>query len=255
MSNPWDNIHEKGEENFKQYVLTLHKLFVKKGRRFDCILAVGNSGSGIIKLTEIVFQKLNVMRAKLITLPIYRYKLGAEEKPENIFDNSSLLTVLERQIAGLDIKNILFIDDEIYLGLSIEISVDLISKVLNKDVAYFKVTIVAEDQGFNIDRRELKFQVEFIPFNEQKEDLYNVLCYLIPKEIDKRLQTIFPDESYKIQERLAILLGQPVKQLKDGKPTYSYELIDKAERELNDFKKLQTDFIAHIENLTQRALQ
>ncbi len=255
MSDPWDTIYEKGEQNFKRFVLTLHKLFVTDGEKFDCIVAVGNSGSGIIKLAEIILHKLNVKIPRLITLPIYRYKLGAEEKSENIYDNSSLLPELEKQIAGSDIKNILFVDDEIYLGLSIEISVDLISKVLNRNVSDFKVTIVAEDHGFNIDRRNLKFQTEFVPFNQHTEEIYNVICYVIPKKIDKPLQTIFPNGSYKVQERLATLLGQPVKQFKDGKPEYSYEPVEKAEKQLYDFKKLQTEFIKHIEDLIQRALE
>jgi hypothetical protein len=191
------DIGQKAEQNLKGLVQTSYRLIATENRKFDLIVAPGTTGAFVCKLVEMIYKKLDKPFPPKLLLPIVRYK--GEESPENFFDNSELLPDVIEQLNGKnlgDLKEILFIDDELYGGNALRECLKLILKYkqLQNITSETICTIVAEDQGGS---REYNLpEVSFIfEFYEKGIDEYsNAITYFLSPHLEDPITEALGDK-------------------------------------------------------------
>lgn len=94
-NNIWgQSLHSLALRHFKRFVAVLYHLIVKEEKQLDLIIGGGDAGVWLAKVTETLYQKLNLKPPVIITLPIVRFKftyLKYKGQPLDLFDNSVLI--------------------------------------------------------------------------------------------------------------------------------------------------------------------
>ncbi len=239
-----------GEHNFKQLVNVVKKLFVDEKREYDLIIGTGNTGLVMTTFTAFILKELHIAVPSILTLPLLRF---VDQHEQELFNNDIFLEEVKRQLEGIEkIEQVLFIDDEIYRGISVKTAVQLVMKA--KSVKEMHVTVVAEDQGFQWKNDIPGVDLEFLPFAQEIEGHNNVIFYMIPSEYDKPIKDIFPDETLKWHTRINILLGLPIKAIINNKPEFTFRFNKEAKEKIKDLDKLQEDFLIHVKKLIRQSL-
>ncbi len=239
-----------GEHNFKKFVQTIKKLFINEKKNFDLIIGTGNSGVVMAKFVEMILKELDIKIPPTLIIPILRF---SDSNEENEFDNGILLELVKWQLHDINkIENVLFVDDEIFRGISVKTAIQLIMEA--KSLNNLNVTIVAEDQGFQLDKSIPNVGIKFYPFSKEIEGHNNAIFYMIPCDFDNLIKSIFPENVLKWYNRMNVLMGLPIRIMRDGVPTYSYKYSQEAKEKMKDFKKLQDDFLIHVKHLIKQSL-
>ncbi|CAN5217448.1 hypothetical protein BH09PAT2_BH09PAT2_05890 [soil metagenome] len=239
-----------GEHNFKQFINIIKRLFVDENKKYDLVIGMGNTGLVMLKLNELILNELKIKMPPTLTLPLLRF---SDNNEKELFNNDIFLEEVKKQIEGIEkIQNILFVDDEIYRGISLKTALGLLMKVKGTD--HLQVTVVAEDQGFQWHNDIQNVDIEFCPFAHEVEGHNNVIFYMIPSEYDKPIKDAFPEDILKWHTRINILLGLPIKIMIDGKPEYTFKFNQEAEEKVANFRQLQVDFLTHLKDLIRKSI-
>lgn len=247
------DLHHLSLRNFKKFVGVICYLLIDKHRQFDLIIGSGNSGLVAAKFTELIYQQLHIACPPVLQIPMLRYK-GKQDVDKNLFDNDLLLPEIKEKLADLGVKqlsNVLFVDDEIGLGITAKTCLKLLRQSLGESsfVRKFTYTVVAEDQGVQWED-DLPAIIEFYPFAQELPDRSNVIMWFLPGEI------VHPIE-YAIKEVkgshtvMNVLLGLPIK-VKTEKiqaPFFSYSINQKALSQVSNLGELQQKALAEISAL------
>lgn len=240
--------------NFKRYIATLYKLTVIDKIKFDTIVVGGNTGLIMGHWAQMFFDQQNIERPILLKTTPQRYYPKSEEE----VDNSILTLDLENQIYDYkinSIKNILFVDDEIYKGTTAETCIKAIIYAIGEKelINYY---IVAEDQGFNMPNYGSNVISHFYPFAKEIEGLNNVITYLTPSEIYRAVKGSLSEKMDIDKYILNILMSLSSRDknlLFDG---FDYRLNYLAEQALTleTIDKLKHDFELFIRRLIADAV-
>ncbi|KKS38115.1 MAG: hypothetical protein A3G49_00150 [Candidatus Sungbacteria bacterium RIFCSPLOWO2_12_FULL_41_11] len=179
-----------GEDSLSQFIKTFKRLLVNDKRKFDIIIGAGDSGQIMIYLTRLVYELLKVDCPQTVVAPIYRH---ADEKEAILFDNSTLAGDFQN-ISLLNIKDILFVDDEIGSGNAAKGVLDLLLALFKKPIEEKIYTIIAEDGGF--DPRGIQvsnIKIEFIPTKKRVEEVYNAISYIVPEEYEQPIRNVLQE--------------------------------------------------------------
>lgn len=196
---------------FKRFIATMYKLVVEQSIKYDVIIIGGNTGLAMARFTQSFYETVKVEPPVVLKTTPQRYKPGTkheDEKPENLFDNSVLINDIKNQIRDYKIgqfKNILFVDDEIYLGSTAKTCIDILSRVANDQKLHY--TIIAEDSGFTGFDLPENVEMKFIPFSKEIDGFYNMIMSIIPNEINRELELVFPHDEIPFHKRINLLLG------------------------------------------------
>lgn len=227
------------------------KLFSQKikeisTKKFDLILSGGDSGQLMVELTKKIYNKNKIKFPEKLVLPIYRTNPITNEKIESFSLDSYINKNLKKDLY----KNILFVDDEIYKGNTLGASIEALFRAskINDDS---RITIVAEDQGFNTEGyKRFKNILNFDPYAYELDGLSNVLSYLVYGNLKSKIREQFTEEVVNSRQLFNILLNLPNKDFKNNKATWS-EKLHKSVGEKVDLPKLQKDFNEYLEKLIQ----
>lgn len=252
------DIGQKAESNLKGLVKTIYKLILTENRKFDLIVAPGTTGSFVCKLTEMIYQKLDKPFPKKLLLPIVRYK--GEENLENLFDNSELLPDVIEQLEGEnigDLKEILFVDDELYGGNSLRECLKLILKYKKQQniTNETNCTIVAEDQGGSrkYDLPEVTFNFEF--YEKGIDEYSNAITYFLPSHLENPITQALGDK-IGTHAVVNVLFDLPIRpkgpNLYD--PKYTNEFNKLAKEKIPNLSELRTEAKEYTEKLIDQYL-
>jgi hypothetical protein len=202
LYNPEDKFGESLQylavRNFKRFIAVLNYLI--KRNEFDLLLFGGDSGIGLSKITELVYEQLDKKPPTMISLPIIRMEpkwLDDHGQEVKKFDNSIFIPQIKDRVNSLNkLENLAFIDDEIGKGITARAIVNLAIETAdeNKLQKPLNLTILAEDQNFNPENFLENVNCDIYPFATQNEEIYNVLCRVVPWSIQKQIRDHFTNE-------------------------------------------------------------
>lgn len=258
-SSLWDNVGIYAKEHLSRYIAMIYHLIEEEKKRFDIIIAAGDSGIGMVGITGMIFTELNVEFPQVLSLPIYRFLPGSDEKASNRFDNSHLIPPLRKQLRGLgNIKRMLFVDDEIGDGNTVEIALELILEASKKEGIRFDrpiCTIVAEDQGFDPGRIKLEVKIDFQPYTSEIKGLNNVITYHIPYKFYSPIRKLYSDKELESKALVNILLGLPLKDFNSGKPRFSYKYNNIIKEKISNFKQIQGEYRKFLKEEIEKSIK
>lgn len=240
--------------NFKRFIALLYYLIIEKKNEFDLILAGGDSGVSLARITELVYQQLDLKPPLVLSLPIVRWNpkwLHYHGQPTELFDNSILISQIKDKINDLKkLENILLVDDEIKSGYTAKAAFNVVIGAIDKDKIskLINLKIVAEDQGFKPEGFIEGINTGFYYFAKDTDNINNVLSYVIPWSIEKQLKSYFKDEEISSKARVNSLLDLPSKEFerfKDyiiEKPVFTNNKLNAFKKEIPNFPNLQAEF-------------
>jgi hypothetical protein len=239
------NIELEAEQRLQQFVTTIHNLATSKGVQFNLLVCGGNTGLVMAYITERIYTIAGTALPHKLALPTYRYYPGFLDNSEHLFDNSALHSKVESALQNFPkLQNVLFVDDEIGLG----ITALTIHKLLNdwqqahhprNDFNYY---IVAEDQGFKLDSSQANGNIYFCPYANEMEGWNNVIANIVPPEYETPIMQEFPEDILPFHQRMNILLDLPIKEFADGQPRFGVSLLEQAKEKLPNLRMLQQGF-------------
>ncbi len=233
------------EQRFRQFVLTIQSLVLAQNIQFDLLVAGGNTGLVMADLTRRIYARLGLGAPRELLLPIYRYDPGFRDDPAHRFDNSCLWPEVEQAMRGCRaLRNVLFVDDEIGLGITALTLLDFVQRWRREQLAAdgFDYYVVAEDQGFEPRGGPPGVEVHFAPYAGEIDGWNNVIANIVPPKYTQPLEQVFPEATLPFHQRLNLLLNLPIKELVDGKPRYGSGPLEAARASIPALGDLQAGF-------------
>lgn len=244
--SPWgESLRPLAVRNFKRFVGVLYYLIAEKEHNFDLIVGAGDSGVGMARLSEMVYQQCNIPIPRILNLPIARFKYGFD-----LYDNSVLIPEAKKQLKDTkNLEHILVVDDEISHGVTLKAAVEVILGAMEEKVSSpLNVTCVAEDQDFDSQNFMEQVELEVYPFAKPIEGLFSVVSYIVPWEIEKQVREHFNDQDINSKVLLNILLDlpakerEPVKDIMLPKAEFTYKYNELVKHKVSNFDQLQSRF-------------
>lgn len=240
----------------------VYQLIAQNKENFDLIIAPGNSGIMMGKITEMTYEYLGIKSPPILKMPIYlRDRTGKRIK----FDNSVLIPQIKKQLKNVkNLNKILFVDDEINQNdpKTARVVLNLIKGSVSEKLANkVSVFIVAEGRWKGILRNiDISgFKIKFMPFEiaDKKEwkGIFNFVSYEIPWKIQEQIRKYYSDKIIGSKEMFCILFGEPIKLFNNGKPTLSHKWEPILKRKVGNFSKLQGSFKIHIKTLIKETIE
>lgn len=255
-----DEINKLAIKNFGKFVKVIQDLLTNKNIKFDLIVAAGDSGVSLLKVVEIIYEELNLPLPNTIQIPVLRFKTEKiywKNSDVFYFENNHLLPEVVSQLKDIQkIQNILFVDDEISSKASTFLTcLKLITEVLGKrKIIPLNCFIVAEDHEFIVKDFDPNIKVSFYPFSKGTKDIYSVVSYIVPWEIENQIQQNFTEEELNSKRRLNVLLGLPTKEIFGDRAEYSDKYNTLAIDKIQNFKDLQEQFLVYLKGLISKNL-
>lgn len=259
--DPWTrpDLIDEAQRRTKRFIKQIKSLIPKND--FDFILAPGNSGLMMAKITEFIYWNLKIKIPSIVKIPIYlRDVKGTRIK----FDNSVLASDIKNQIKHVKhIKSVLLVDDE--LGekdpKTVRECIKLIQTAGKAKSDTCTVFVVAEGQKGKLYRvKSLGCNIRYFPFAKQTKEWHgvnNFVSYGIPRHIQKEIRKFYSDKKLSATEMFCSLLGEPTREkgkLRNGKPYFSYKWTGLLKKKVKSFKTLQKEFEKHIKNLVRETV-
>lgn len=244
--------------NLKRLIGVLYYLIVDKQTEFDLIIGAGDSGIALTKVIEIFYQLNNLKPPQILNMPITRFNYGF-----TLYDNSILIPKVKEELKSLkQIKNVLFVDDEIANGTTLKAALDVLlaSVDKNKISTPLKVILVAEDQGFKTDHFMDDIEINMYPFAKEIKGLLTVIRYITPWSIQLKIREHFNDDQIGSKSLINLLLNVPIKEtdeiegIKIPKAKFTYRERDLLMSEVPGFEKLQLEFKKQVEKWIKEAI-
>lgn len=244
--------------NLKRFIAVLYYLIVEKQIKFDLIIGAGDSGIALAKVIEIFYQLNDLKPPQILNMPITRFNYGF-----TLYDNSILIPEVKEELKSLkQIKNVLFVDDEIANGttLSAALKVLVVSIEKKKISNPLKVYLVAEDQNFKTENFMDGIDIEMHPFAKEIKGLLTVIRYITPWSIQLKIREHFNDDQIGSKSLINLLLDVPIKEtetidgIKIPKAKYTYRERDLLKKEVPGFEGLQKKFRNQVEEWIKEAI-
>ena len=251
------NIELEAQQRLRQFVKTIHHLVRSQAVHFNLLVSGGNTGLVMAYITERIYTIAGIALPHKLVLPTYRYYPGFLDDAGHLFDNSALHYNVGAALVDFPkLQNVLFVDDEIGLG----ITALTIHKLLNdwqqahhphNDFNYY---IVAEDQGFQLDASRANNNIYFCPYANELEGWNNLIANIVPPEYGTPIMQEFPEQVLPFHQRMNLLLGLPTKEFANGQPRFGSSLLDQAKEKLPNLPALQQGFRRFLDEKISRYL-
>ena len=245
-------MQEKAKSNFEGLVRIITSLVRDKKIQVDLIVGAGNTGIAMVKLSELIFDELNIHIPPKLVIPYYRFTKAHVGEGEPFQYNNILLPEIKEKLSSIEnIQNILFVDDEIGGGRTVKGVIELIFQA-RQELSQNKPTlyIVAEDRSYNWQGLSTLINVQYCPFAEGGPR-GNAISHIVPSEIHEIIKTY---GSLDPKEELNALLDLPIKDKKeDEKPIWSYDLLNDLKLKVANFHEIQSKFESYLRDLIKES--
>ncbi len=251
------NLERKGRDSLDGFVRTLVDLLIQKRCVFDLVIGPGVSGIAMVKIAEMVYQEINLQFPPKLLIPYYRYTKKDVARGPRFTNNDSLIPMINNNLTNIKLlKNVLFVDDEIGKGTTIRGILQLLTRA-RPDLFVKMPTfyILAENHGFITDVVETPVTIKFMAFSQKTKGVNNAISHIIPEQLGLLIDELDTTKTYKNKSRMNALFGLPITKLRNGKPVWSNELIDKFNKELTDFNKIQKEFVNYVRDLLRKTIK
>jgi adenine/guanine phosphoribosyltransferase-like PRPP-binding protein len=257
--NPWTrpDLIDEAQRRLELFIKKIKTLIEESD--FDLILAPGNSGVFMAKITSMTYNYIGKSAPLIIKIPLYlKDRMGGRIK----FDNSVLIPDVKRQIERVKkIRKILIVDDELTEKnpATVRASIELLTAAGKIKMPDLTVFVIAEGQTGSLKLAKSFGKICYLPFAKASKEwmgVYNFVSYSIPWEIQSKIREFYSDSVLNSGEIFCLLLGEPIRskgKLRRGKPYFSYVWNNAVKNKIRDFGELQKEFKSYIMNLIKDA--
>lgn len=245
------NLGELGIQRLNEYITTINDLVNSDKIIPDLVIASGNSGTAMAAITMLILKKFNIDNLAVISIPFHREPLELQNPQLYIDDVVSQLLPITKQI-----RTVFFVDDEIGKGDTALSAYQILKLGLikTKRATDFEYYIIAEDQGFHVPVYES--QVKFKAYAQETEGYNNVIFFSTPAELEKPIiDTIGGDDALPFHHRVNLLLGLPLKSIKNGLPQFEYETLTRAKLTIAKFSELQDHYNNYLQKIIDNFIE
>lgn len=240
------NIKKEGQLRFVNFVRIVSDLI--KDNKIDHLVVGGNSGISLSEITLMIYDLIGCKVPHILRVPFYRYYPQHRDDEKYKFDPQFYKPQISNYVKETGQgTNYLFVDDEIYKGNTALGIKRLLEECLqeNNFNRIRKFYIVAEDQGFKIPNE--MSEIDFKSIATEIDGYNNLIFTFIPTEFEQPLIDYFGnDEKLAFRIRANLLLNLPVKDFNNGKPVYSFELLNEAKQNIKYFEIIQEQFRSYM---------
>lgn len=244
---------ELAKSRIKMFVAALERQLIDNKEDFDLIIAAGNSGLYMQLIAKMVYERLRIKLPKIITLPIIRFQ---EVKGKiSLDDNSSLRSYLSGKLNDPPTSpNILFIDDEIMMGLTVKIALELILSE-NPNLDSLRCTIIAENHFFEWHHRIPKVSINFFAYSRLIQGLNGNIGYFIPEDLYSHITSLIKDvASY--NHAMSVVIGGALKRKNEqGVLFYDTSVHKVCAENIANYNEIKASLLKELEYLVGEAVE
>lgn len=243
-----DRRFELSKSRIKMFAAAIARQLLEFGETFDLMIGAGNSGLYMTKITEMTYQYLNTALPKILNIPIVRFK--EDEKILN--DNSSLLPQLKQNLNNVkEIKNVLFVDDEIMRAITAKECFELLLKA-NPNISHLDATIVAEHHFFEWHYKLPKVSIRFFAYSPLIQYLNANISYFIPEDLYHEISKQIEDISSHNQA-MAIVISGAVKRIRK-QPYYDYSVEELLKEKIPNYEERKAILTRDLQELVKQGV-
>lgn len=245
--------HALGRQALRKFIKISHFLLINKRKKYDLIVGPGDSGVMMIYFLQRIADEFDIRLPKTMAIPIYRYasKFPLPNKyQDKIFDNTVLLPYVRKKIISIPkLSSILFIDDEVYKGRSLATCLELIKKASRRGQLSntLECDIIADDHGFARIKPIPGVRMHLYPLGHEVSGYNNVIIFSIPRTLTRLIARQYPSKEDCRQERVNLLLGLPIKEIKKGIPQYNKHPFLQLRKKMPDYNKIHSDALLDLD--------
>lgn len=253
--NPWKrpDLIDEAQRRTKLFIIKIKSLI--KNNNFDVILAPGNSGIMMAKLTSMTYSNLNLKCPPIIKFATYlRNRFGKLIH----FDNSIIIPDIKKELKDVkNIEKILYVDDDVNCAnpRTFKETISILKKAagekLSKKATVFVVVEGRRRGGLKRVKR-LNIRIKYMPFvliTKEWKAISNFVSYGIPWNIQLVVRKYYSDKVVDSKELFSILLKEPIRDFRNNKPILSHRQENKMKRKIKGFNNIQREFEKHIKSL------
>lgn len=235
---------------FERLVSMMYILLVEKEEKFDLLVAGGNSGIFVMKVVELIYQSLELACPPRIVLPVVR-----PSNEEGIVCGEQYVESQLKLIDDIEIKKVLFVDDEIMRGQTAKVCFETVKKHLDKRGSknFLSCTIVAENHFFVWTYELEGVSVRFLPFAMVLQGYNGNFGYLIDDGFLLKLETCLGNPIDR-NKALALLGGGRIKTMKDKVSFFDSTVEEVAVQKVPDYLNKKDLFITKIKDLISSSI-
>lgn len=244
-----DRRRELAKSRIKMFAAAIARQLIDLKEEFDLILGAGNSGLFMTEITKLAYEYLNTKIPPILNLPIYRFK----EDGATPHDNSSLMMQVKEKLQGREVKNILFVDDEIMRALTAKECFYLILEA-NPNIDHLFATIIAENHFFEWHYRIPKLSINFFSYSPLIQGLNGNIGYFIKEGFYKEIAAVYGG-ALSYNQVMAIVIGTGLKK-KDTKNSYfDFEIESELKNKIPDYDKKKTSLMDELKELVKEGIE
>ena len=236
---------------FERLVAMIYVLLVERGEKFDLLMAGGNSGVFVAKVVEMIYERLGINCPPQTVLPVVR-----PSNEDGICCDMELVESQLKQLGDVNVKKVLFVDDEIMRGQTAKACLDILKRYQDKRQSNtnLQCTIVAENHFFVWTYELEGVSVRFLPFAMVLQGYNGNFGYLIEKELLTELEPQIgsPIDRNKV---LALLGGGKIKTVRDKVSTYDSLIEELINRKVPSYVSKKKQFIEKLDSLILSSIE
>lgn len=246
-----DRRRELAQSRIKMFVAAMCRQLIDFEEKYNLILGAGNSGLFMTKITEMVYEYLNIRVPPVLNLPIYRFK----EDEATLHDNYFLITQVKERLQGIQkISKILFVDDEIMRALTAKECFQLILEA-NSNIDHLSATIIAENHFFEWHYKIPKVSISFFAYSPLIQGLNGNIGYLIPEDFYKEISAMY-NNTLSHNHVMAILIGGGLKRKDNiGKSYFDFTIESELKNKIADYDKKRSSLVNELKELVKEGIE
>ncbi len=246
-----DRRRDLAKSRIKMFIAAIYRQLIDYKEKYDLLLGAGNSGLFMTKITEAIYEYLDIKVPSVLNLPIYRFK----EDGVTLHDNSFLATQVREKLQGIQtVSNILFVDDEIMRALTAKECLQLILEA-DSTIDHLSATIIAENHFFEWHYKMPKVSISFFAYSPLIQGLNGNIGYFIKEDYYKEISAVY-NNSLPQNQVMAIVIGGALK-TKDnvGNPYFDYAIESELRNKIIDYDNKKRFLVNELEELVKEGVE
>lgn len=233
----WEMVNSFGLLWLIKYINTLKKIVTNNN--IELIIGSGNSGVFMTEIASLVYSSLNIKLPNIYLFPIYR---KIDDFKNLKIDYTNYLNSVA-YTTNLNLENILFLDDEICNGNTLESTLGILKSL---DISFDKFLIVSDDQGFADNKLLLNKNLVFYPYasgnNSGLGELTNIIAYSTPYFFIETVRKAL-DIELEAHKCINLLFNKGIKDLNKNQAFYNKKYNTTLENKLHlKYQEIQDEY-------------
>lgn len=230
--------HEIAVDRIERLAAMIYKQTKDRDEKFDLIISPGNSGLFVAEIVSMIYSFLDINCPETHVIPVYRDET----------DND-----IEIDVKTKEIKNVLFVDDEIMTGTSLKHCI--LSLIPQANSSHIDMVVVTENMFFEWHNRIPGVSVYFYPYARSIPGIGNNMSFLINKKDFKRISKIVPVIGEEKQVMALLLSGKVKDKDNDGKWYFDETVETKVSKRLTDYPMIKRHLVDEINIYIKSGIQ